>query len=139
MFLGKYGHLLATREGKNVKGLGDLKTAGPGEDRWQRGLCPWGGQRKPRQEDRQSQKVGGGSLVLSGWGKELKRKVNPKLQMGNATAATVPKTKRKQEEADSEAKCQIEQGLYNGLRELSIVNRGPSEWGNNAVLIKVLT
>ena len=78
-------------------------------------------------------------MVLSGWGKELKRKVNPKWQMGNATAATVPKTKRKQEEADSEAKCQIEQGLYNGLRELSIVNRGPSEWGNNAVLIKVLT
>ena len=83
VFLGKYGHLLATWEGNNVKGLGGLKTAGPGEDRWQRGLCPWGGQWKPRQEDRQSRKVGGGSLVLSGCGKEPKRKANPKWQMEN--------------------------------------------------------
>lgn len=43
-------------------------------------------------------------MVLSGWGKEPKRKVNPKWQMENATAATVPKEKRKKEEAVSEAK-----------------------------------
>ena len=42
MFLGKYGHLLATWEGNKVKGLDDLETAGPGKDRWQRGLWPLG-------------------------------------------------------------------------------------------------
>ena len=41
-FLGKYGHLLVTWEGNDVKGLGDLKTAGPGEGRWQRGSWPLG-------------------------------------------------------------------------------------------------
>lgn len=34
--VGKYSHLLVTWEGNNVKGLGDLKTAEPGEGRWQR-------------------------------------------------------------------------------------------------------
>lgn len=41
-FLGKYGHLLVTWEGNKVKGLGDLKTAGPGEGRWQRSSGPLG-------------------------------------------------------------------------------------------------
>lgn len=41
-FFGKHSHLLVTWEGNNVRGLGDLKAAGPGEGRWQRGLASLG-------------------------------------------------------------------------------------------------
>lgn len=49
-----------------------------------RSVGPWEWGKNSRQRTDKA-KGGGGRLVLSGWGKELKRKVNPKWQMENAT------------------------------------------------------
>lgn len=79
--LGKYSHLLVTWEGNNIKGLGDLKPAGPGEGRWQRGFEPLGRAMKTSTRGRQNQRVEGDSVVPSGIGGEQKKdKRNPKWQ-----------------------------------------------------------